>query len=75
MAHVKDDILIKKIALCIKKIRSETDISLDDFYVDTGIHLARIERGKTNITIATLSKICDYFQLSLKDFFQKLEEI
>ncbi|MCF6348830.1 MAG: helix-turn-helix domain-containing protein [Flavobacteriaceae bacterium] len=61
MAHIKDGILLKKMALCIKQIREDTAITLDDFYVDTGIHLARIEQGKTNISISTLSSICNYF--------------
>ncbi|HHC78605.1 MAG TPA: XRE family transcriptional regulator [Flavobacteriia bacterium] len=73
MAQIKDDILLKKIALCIKQIRKDAAITLDDFYVDTGIHLARIEQGKTNISIITLSAICNYFDISLKDFFSLLE--
>jgi len=74
LTQIKDEILIKKIALCIKGIRKETTISLDDFYIDTGIHLARIEQGKANITISTLSKICSYFDISLSDFFKKVEK-
>ena len=74
MVQIKDEILLKKIALCIKKIRSETTITLDDFYVDTGIHLARIEIGQTNITVSTLAKICSYFNISLKEFFTRLED-
>ncbi len=74
MAQIKDDILLKKIALCIKQIRKDTAITLDDFYVDTGIHLARIEQGKTNISIVTLSAVCNYFDISLKDFFELLED-
>ena len=75
MAQSKDDILLKKIALCIKQIRESTAITLDDFYVDTGIHLARIEQGKTNISISTLSSICNYFNISLKEFFNLIEKI
>ena len=73
MSQIKDEILLKKIALCIKDIRSKADITLDDFYVDTGIHLARIEQGKTNISISTLSEICTYFTISLSDFFKLIE--
>jgi len=75
MAQSKDDILLKKIALCIKQIRENTAITLDDFYVGTGNHLARIEQGKTNISISTLSSICSYFNISLKDFFSLVEKI
>ena len=75
MAQVKDGVLLKKIALCIKQIRSKSNITLDDFYVDTGIHLARIEQGKTNVSITTLAVICFYFNISLKEFFSLVEKI
>lgn len=44
-------------------------ITLEVFYFDTGIHLARIEQGKTNMSVSTLSAICSYCNMSLKDFF------
>lgn len=75
MARIKNEILLKKIALSIKEIRSNSEITLDDFYVDTGIHLARIEQGKTNITVSTLKVICDYFNVSLVEFFTLLEDV
>lgn len=56
-------------------MRDEYNITLNDFYIDTGIHLARIEQGKTNVTIFTLHKICDYFNITMLDFFIRLEKI
>lgn len=75
VSQIKDKILLKKIALCIKKIRSEEGITLDAFYIDTGIHLARIEQGKTNLTITSLAKICNYFNVSLSEFFLLIDKI
>jgi transcriptional regulator with XRE-family HTH domain len=66
--------LSKRIVFCIKEIRKTKNITLEAFYFDTGIHLARIEQGKQNITIATLSKICEYFEISLSAFFLLVEE-
>ncbi|WP_130735600.1 helix-turn-helix transcriptional regulator [Flavobacterium sp. J27] len=65
--------LLEKIILNIKELRKINHISLETFYFDTGIHLARIEQGKTNITVSTLSKICSYFNITLSDFFRKIE--
>ncbi len=67
--------LLQKVIACIKEIRKSKKVTLEVFYFDTGIHLARIEQGKTNITVSTLSKICDYFGISLLDFFQLCENI
>ncbi|PKH50084.1 XRE family transcriptional regulator [Tenacibaculum sp. Bg11-29] len=71
----KYEITLKKIALCLKILRDEYNITLNDFYIDTGIHLARIEQGKTNVTVFTLQKICDYFNITMLDFFIRLEQI
>ncbi|MCT4698352.1 helix-turn-helix domain-containing protein [Tenacibaculum haliotis] len=75
MSISKYEITQKKIALCLKILREEHNITLNDFYIDTGIHLARIEQGKTNVTIFTLHKICDYFNITMLDFFIRLEKI
>lgn len=65
-----DKVLIVELIACIKAIRKSKSITLEVFYFDTGIHLARLEQGKTNITVSTLSKICNYFDMTLLDFFQ-----
>ena len=64
---------LKTIILTIKEVRKKHGVTLETFYFDTGIHLARIEQGITNISVSTLSKICNYFNLSLADFFQLIE--
>jgi transcriptional regulator with XRE-family HTH domain len=66
--------LNQRIVFCIKEIRKQKKITLEIFYFDTGIHLARIEQGKQNITVATLLKICDYFGMKLSDFFLLVED-
>ena len=66
--------LNQRIVFCIKELRKQKKITLEIFYFDTGIHLARIEQGKQNITVATLFKICDYFGMKLSDFFLLVED-
>lgn len=70
----QDEELLDTLILTIKELRKFRGITLETFYFDTGIHLARIEQGKTNITISTLSKICNYFEISLVDFFAKVDK-
>ena len=69
----QDAALLNVVILTIKEVRKSRGITLETFYFDTGIHLARIEQGKTNITVSTLSKICNYFEISLVEFFQIVE--
>lgn len=65
-------ILVSKIASQIKQLRENKGISQEMFYIDTDIHIGRIESGKSNITVSTLSAICDYFGISLTDFFRDI---
>lgn len=65
--------VIKSVSDRIKYLREEKGISQDTFFIDTDIHIARIEAGKSNITISTLSDICKYFNVSLSDFFKGIE--
>jgi transcriptional regulator with XRE-family HTH domain len=67
--------LVQKIVVCIKLLRKSKNVTLEVFYFDTGIHLARIEQGKQNITVSTLSEICNYFSISLSDFFLLVEKM
>lgn len=74
MGQIRDQALIKKIALTLKAIRHEKGVSLEEVYNETDIHLARIETGKLNISISTLSRLCIYFNLSLAEFFKRVEK-
>ena len=65
--------LLSKIAKKIKQLREEKNISQEMFYIDTDIHIARIETGKQNITVSTLQAICEYFEISLSDFFKEMD--
>lgn len=65
--------LSTKIAQRVKQLRMDKGISQETFYIDTDIHIARIEAGKANITVSTLNDICIYFDISLTDFFATIE--
>ncbi|MGR7812209.1 helix-turn-helix domain-containing protein [Lacinutrix undariae] len=73
MAQSTNEHLNISIAQKIKRLRASRGVTLENFYFDTGIHLARIEQGKTNITVNTLFEICKYFDVNLSDFFSDLK--
>lgn len=72
---IKDAILLRKIAIQLKQMRRERDITQDIFYYDTNIYIARLETRKVNPTTSTLKAICDYFEVPLSEFFEKIEEM
>lgn len=65
--------MLKRIAQRIKSLREERRLSQEDMYFDTEIHIGRIETSKVNISISTLQEICEYFDLSLTDFFKDID--
>lgn len=73
MGQIRDEILLNKIALRIKSLREERGISQEDLFNATDIHIGRIETAKVNISVSTLSKICEHFNISLADFFNKIQ--
>ena len=63
--------LLRKVSLRIKELRKIKGVSQEEFVTDTGINISRIESCKSNFSITTLLNICDYFEISLEEFFSK----
>jgi transcriptional regulator with XRE-family HTH domain len=73
MGQLKNEALLQEIAKELKRLRRIKGVSQEDVFNDTEIHIGRIETGKTNISISTLSALCNYFGLSLSDFFKDIK--
>ena len=56
-------------ALELKKLREMNNLTQEDVYNDTNIHIGRIESGKSNITVSTLYVLCKYFNVTIQQFF------
>jgi transcriptional regulator with XRE-family HTH domain len=61
-----------KVAERIKQLRLDRNLTQEDFYNDTGIHIGRVETAKSNLTIATLLEICEYFEITIQEFFESI---
>ena len=71
-SRLKNEKLLQQISIQLKRNREKKELTQEDVYNDTGIHISRIETGKVNITVSTLAALCDYFDLNLSEFFEKL---
>lgn len=69
----RNDILICKIAQRLKDLRVGKNLSQEVVYFNTGIHIGKIETEKYNITVSTLSKLCDYYDVTLEEFFRGIK--
>ncbi len=55
-----------------KQLRNNLNISQEDFALKIDMdrtYYSSVELGKRNISIKNIQKICDGFDISLKDFF------
>ncbi len=72
MARHLEKVFLKKIALQFKLLREKNNLKQEEVYLDTGIHIARIETAKRDLSVSTLKKLCDYFNISVEEFFKGL---
>ena len=71
-AQLKDQKLLRSTVDGLKFLRKQRNLTQEDFYNDTGIHISRVETGRVNITLSTLKTILDYYQVPLSVFFQSI---
>lgn len=74
MAQIRDDKLLLRIALVLKELREQHDVSQEDVYIETNIHIGRIETCKSNLTVSTLSVLLKFFRINMSDFFARVDE-
>lgn len=81
MRQIKNDILLKSISLVLKELRSIKTLTQEEVgndikaNRDLNIHIGRIETGRNNISVSTLFVLCDYYEISISDFFGRVEKI
>lgn len=69
----RNDILLAIIGEKLVKLREARGLSQQKVYFHTGIDMDMIERGEYNLTLTTLSDLCDYYNISIKEFFKGVE--
>lgn len=68
----RNDILLRLIAKKLIALREKQALSQQKVYIHTGIDMDMIERGEYNLTISTLADLCDYYNISVEDFFKDM---
>ena len=75
MGQIRDTKLLHKIALVIKQLREENNLSQEEVYNETNIHVGRIETLKANLSVSTLSSLCRFFKIKLSEFHKRVESL
>lgn len=69
MAQRNNQQLQLQLAQKLKSLRKQKGVSQQQVYHDTDVHIGRLETGKMNATISTVAILCEYFGLTLAEFF------
>jgi transcriptional regulator with XRE-family HTH domain len=65
---MENQIILLELAKKLKALRILKEKTQEDVYNDTGIHIARIEQGKRDISFTTLKKLANYFEVNIGFF-------
>ena len=80
MKQLKNIQLLAAIKKVLQELRAEGKLTQDAVIADVfdsknvTINLARIETGKGDISTTTIFLLCEYYKVSISDFFKLVEE-
>ena len=65
---MKNEEVLLNLAFKLKGQRKIKNVTQEQVLHETGIHIARIEQGKRDVSYTTLLKLAEYFDVSLSAF-------
>ncbi len=68
----RNDILVEQVVERLKSIRRAHGLTQENVRFDTDLNIGRIESGRHSISLTTLADLCDYYDISLEDFFKDI---
>lgn len=66
----RNEILVKRIAERLKELRKERNLTQENVRFDLELNIGRIEAAQHSITFSTLGDLCDYYGVTLEEFFR-----
>ncbi len=81
MKQLINNQLLSAIRKVLQDLRAEAKLTQDAVITDifdsknVTINLARIETGTGNISPSTLFLLCEYYKISISNFFKRVEEV
>ncbi len=66
----KDVELAKTLADRLKEVRKDKGITQENVRFDLNMNIGRVEIGENCISLPTLKRLCDYYGITLEEFFR-----
>ena len=68
----RNEEFLLKVGERLHQLMEEQGITHEIFYADTSINPHRLIAGKTNMTMSTFSRICEYLRVSPEEYFKRM---
>jgi transcriptional regulator with XRE-family HTH domain len=81
MEQIKNERLLSAVKQVLKELRAKTGLTQEQVAnnikanKDLSIHIGRNETGNQNMTVSTLYELCEYYKVSISEFFKRVEEV
>ncbi len=72
VAKQRNKAYFKKIGQRIKKLRMERGLTAREVTADVGLNIGRIENAGDDIRLGSILKLCDYFEITVQEFFKDI---
>jgi transcriptional regulator with XRE-family HTH domain len=68
-----NDKLLHSIAARLKQLRTDRGYTQEVVTDQTGVNVGLYEIGTTNITVILLTVLCNFYEVTLEEFFHNME--
>lgn len=68
----RNEYLVRVVVERLKAIRRARGLTQENVRFDTDLNIGRIESGSHSITLTTLADLCDYYGITLEEFFHPI---
>jgi transcriptional regulator with XRE-family HTH domain len=75
MANIRYEFVTRNFGTAIRQLRIEKGLTTYDFLYDLGINIARIERGKNDLSVCSLIAICCRLEIAPAKLIEKVEQL
>lgn len=69
----RNEKVLREVAERLRDLRNKRGLSQDTVYIDTDVNVKRIEVGSINISLTTLIILCNYYGVTLEEFFKGMK--
>ena len=65
--------ILQKIAAKLRLLRLKAGLLQKTVSAETGLNMGHLEGARKNVTLTTLERLCEYYNITLDEFFKDID--